>query len=775
MWTAKCRSRRADIRKARPDAPRFDWEKWKEDGILTSLGIAVVFFACATSILMWRQDVVPYRPGQWIPHNIIARVPFSYFDPNKLVDARLERRQSEPRVYQPNSDGDNWAILQKALTDLPERVVNSTQELPDDLKGVIDGGAATLLQKYATGREHTRYLRAVDRFVNTLRKQTIRDGDGKSWPLVILAENERHDDLRPRPRVIHVGTLGLLDPNFTFAAHGNELRARLAEVADKEFDLAIQPNIVSFSLAKLEPNYVLDLAATENLQNEAAATVPEAAGLVIVQENQPFILKRSMPNQKSPGIFTPQDWLKLQAENKQYLKTLRGSTLKSSLGTAMLAFIITVVLAAYISAYQPRVIKKHARAIGIAALLLSMLLLAQLTGLGSGPLYLLGVAPTLLVAMILTIAYEQRFAVGIACMHGMLATVALQQGITFFIVIWIGCLCACFLLGDIRTRSKLIEIGGVMALAMMVATIASGFMGFDPARFVMENALYAGAAGLAVGFIVLGILPFIEKTFRITTSMTLLELADASQPLLRRLQIEAPGTYNHSLQVAVLAEAAAEAIGANSLLARVGAYYHDVGKIHKAEYFAENQANGQNRHLNLTPSVSLLIIIGHVKDGVEMAREYNLPTSLVPFIQQHHGTTLVEYFYHQACKREESLHGEDGPGVSEMQYRYPGPKPRSKEVAIVMVCDAAESACRAMSEPTAGRVEGLVHDLVMRRLLDGQFDECDLTMRELEIIERSVMKSLMAIYHGRIQYPSTAALVNSIPATPSSSTAARTA
>ena len=156
----------------------------------------------------------------------------------------------------------------------------------------------------------------------------------------------------------------------------------------------------------------------------------------------------------------------------------------------------------------------------------------------------------------------------------------------------------------------------------------------------------------------LGILPFIEKTFRITTSMTLLELADVSQPLLRRLQIEAAGTYNHSLQVAVLAQAAAEAIGANSLLARVGAYYHDVGKIHKAEYFAENQSGGENRHLNLSPSVSLLIIIGHVKDGVEMAKEYNLPTSLLPFIQQHHGTTLVEYFYHQACKRDEN---QDGP------------------------------------------------------------------------------------------------------------------
>lgn len=762
MWTAKCRSRRADIRKARPDAPRIDWEKWKEEGILTSVGIAAIFFVCAASILMWRQEVIPYRPGQWIPHNIMARVRFSYFDANKLANARLERRQDEPRIYQSNPDGDPWTAVQKALDDLPERVVNSTGDLPADLKGQIDGGAATLLRKYSSGREHTRYLASVQGFVESLRKERILDGDGKAWPLVVVNGADRIVDLRPHPRPIRLGALGLLDPNFTFAAGSDELRARLAQAADKHFDLAIQPNLVSFALAKLQPNYVLDIAATENAENEAAATVPETVGYVVVAQNEPFIFK-----DKPLSVFSNEDWVKLKAENTQYLRTLRATRSWSSrLGTAMLAFIITLVLSAYVAAYQPRIIANHARAVGIAALLLSMLLLAQLTGLAEGgPLYLLGVAPTLLVAMILTIAYEQRFAVGIASMHGMLATVALQQGITFFIVIWIGCLCACFLLGDIRTRSKLIEIGGAMALAMMIATLAGGFMGFDPAKFVLNNALYAGAAGLAVGFIVLGILPFIEKAFRITTSMTLLELADASQPLLRRLQIEAPGTYNHSLQVAVLAEAAAEAIGANSLLARVGAYYHDVGKIHKAEYFAENQVNGQNRHLNLTPSVSLLIIIGHVKDGVEMAREYNLPTSLIPFIQQHHGTTLVEYFYHQACKREESLHGEDGPGVSEMQYRYPGPKPRSKEVAIVMICDAAESACRAMPEPTAGRVEGLVHDLVMRRLLDGQFDDCDLTMRELEIIERSVMKSLMAIYHGRIQYPSTAALVNSIPPT----------
>jgi hypothetical protein len=235
--------------------------------------------------------------------------------------------------------------------------------------------------------------------------------------------------------------------------------------------------------------------------------------------------------------------------------------------------------------------------------------------------------------------------------------------------------------------------------------------------------------------------------------MTLLELADASQPLMRRLSFEAPGTYSHSLQVATLSEEAADAIHANSLLCRVGAYYHDIGKINKPDYFIENQNGGENRHLNLSPNVSLLIIIGHVKDGVEMAKEYNLPTSLLPFIQQHHGTTLVEYFYHRACDNASP----DEPKISDTQFRYPGPKPKSKEIAIVMLADAVESATRAMSEPTASRIEALVHELAMKRLTDGQFDECDMTMRDLERIERSLCKTLLSFYHGRIAYPSTAA------------------
>jgi putative nucleotidyltransferase with HDIG domain len=184
----------------------------------------------------------------------------------------------------------------------------------------------------------------------------------------------------------------------------------------------------------------------------------------------------------------------------------------------------------------------------------------------------------------------------------------------------------------------------------------------------------------------------------------------------------------------------------------VEAYYHDVGKINKADYFIENQVDGKNRHISLSPSVSFLIILGHVKDGIELAKEYNLPASILPFIQQHHGTTLVEYFYHRACT-EKDQREEDGPAIQKTQYQYPGPKPKSREIAILMIADAVESAVRAMPEPNATRIENLVHEIAMKRLHDGQFDECDLTFRDLELIERALGKTLLGIYHGRIAYP----------------------
>jgi putative nucleotidyltransferase with HDIG domain len=219
------------------------------------------------------------------------------------------------------------------------------------------------------------------------------------------------------------------------------------------------------------------------------------------------------------------------------------------------------------------------------------------------------------------------------------------------------------------------------------------------------------------------------------------------QELVRR----APGTYNHSINVASIAEAAAESIGAKGLLVRVGAYFHDIGKMLKPGYFVENQGNDANRHESLMPAMSTLIIIAHIKDGADLARQHHLPEPIIDFIEQHHGTTLVEYFYRRANERSES--NPDGAEVDESDFRYPGPKPQTKEAAVLMLADAVESASRALVEPSPARIEDLVQDIAMKRLLDGQFDDCGLTLKEVATINESLIKSVTAIYHGRIKYP----------------------
>jgi hypothetical protein len=235
--------------------------------------------------------------------------------------------------------------------------------------------------------------------------------------------------------------------------------------------------------------------------------------------------------------------------------------------------------------------------------------------------------------------------------------------------------------------------------------------------------------------------------------MTLLEWCDADKPLLRRLREEAPGTHNHSLQLGAVCEAAADAIGARGLLARAGAYYHDVGKIHKPEYFVENQAGGASRHARLSPAMSLLIITGHVRDGLELAREYRLPPVLREFIATHHGTTLAQYFFQAESDRRKE---QEDRAPEEAEFRYPGPKPRSKEAAILMLADAVESSIRSMPEPTPPRIENQVHAIITRRLLDGQLDECNLTLREVARIEESFVQSLTAMHHSRMSYPTPA-------------------
>ncbi len=421
------------------------------------------------------------------------------------------------------------------------------------------------------------------------------------------------------------------------------------------------------------------------------------------------------------------------------------------LGRAGMIAGVVALLCLYVAKYSPRIAKNHWRGLAIVATILLVLLLNRVA-IGAGRINpYLSVFGIFVAAAMLTIAYDQRFAFAVTGALVILTVLQIRLGIGGLLVLWSAAAAIVFQLDEIRTRSKLIETGGVVAVVVFLSVWLVESAGDMPWRFILVDGCYAAGAAIVAGFIAQGILPLIERVFSVATSLTLLEWCDANKPLLKRLALDTPGTYNHSLVLGAMCESAAEAIGARGLLARVGAYYHDVGKINKPDYFVENQAGATSRHEKLSPAMSLLVIKGHVTDGVEMARQYGLPKVLREFIATHHGTTLVEYFYRAAAEQRADS-GESAP--DEVEFRYPGPKPGMKEAAILMLADAAESSIRATPEPTAGRIETQVHFVITKRLMDGQLDECELTLREVHAIETSLVKSLCGMYHVRLKYPS---------------------
>lgn len=297
-----------------------------------------------------------------------------------------------------------------------------------------------------------------------------------------------------------------------------------------------------------------------------------------------------------------------------------------------------------------------------------------------------------------------------------------------------------------RKRMTIIRAGFIVgALGAITSFFINHFKVQNPQLYFMFI-----LNGIVSGVIVIGILPIFEYLFKTVTNISLLELADFNQPLLQRMTMEAPGTYHHSLVVGNLSEAACLAVGANALLARIGAYYHDIGKLEKPEYFSENQEVEKNKHDTLSPTMSKLVIMNHVHEGLELAKKYRLNPRLIDFIQRHHGTSLVYYFYRRAL---ESL--EEDQEVREEGFRYPGPKPNTKETAVVLLADSVEAAARALKEPTPSNIKDVVHKIINNKFIDRQLDECDLTLKDLEKISAVFIRILSGIYHARVTYPET--------------------
>jgi len=457
-------------------------------------------------------------------------------------------------------------------------------------------------------------------------------------------------------------------------------------------------------------------------------------------------------------------------------QALRGHAeaglLQRLLGLLVLVGGLTTLGLVYLARFQQRLVSTRGQLLAFGACCLACVaaakgLLALDAEVAAPSRSLVYLTPLSAFTILFAVVYGQREAVSAGIILAMLVGLAVYisplhggagtgdgaagaEPLAVVAVLMSGALVAALASRTIRTRLKLLKVGLIVGLLqaglLFSVHLLRGRLRFDQPPHI--EVLWGLLNGVGVGAIMTTLLPLIELALNVVTDIRLLELTDQDQPLLRSLVTLAPSTDNHSRRVARLAEAAADAIGANSLLALVGAYYHDIGKVTKPEYYIENQMGGENPHDALRPSMSSLIIASHVKDGVELATEAKLPRPVVDIIEQHHGTSAIEFFYDRYLQQTG-----DKAVLDASFFRYPGPKPATKEAAIVMIADVVEAASRSLSEPVPSRIEALVKRITAAKLLDGQLEDSLLTLSEVRLIEQSLFRVLCSMYHARIDYP----------------------
>ena len=497
--------------------------------------------------------------------------------------------------------------------------------------------------------------------------------------------------------------------------------------------------VVALVESILVPNLAYDPAETAVRKDEARAAIRKrplhfVKGQVLIRDGDPITRD------------------KMRIVSAMALTSKRVNFAQVIIGVGLFALVLLVTVYRYAANQFKRFNVTARDLLMMGAILVGMLALTRgVVGLvGAKHLgiarYILPVAGgAMLVRLLVTAEAAALFAVVAAGLTGLLMDRSLE--LTFFYLV--TGLAASFGVLRVQSRSTVLRAGLIAGL-LGAATVfcLQLFGGQVVAKTLILSCLGAVAGGLLAAFTALALLPAIEWVFAYTTDISLLELANLNHPLLRELMLRAPGTYHHSMVVGNLAEAGCEAIGANGLLARVAAYYHDVGKMKNAAYFAENFRSGDNPHNRLKASMSSLIIRSHVKDGIEMMREHGIPERVIETASQHHGTALIAFFYHKALEQKD-----DEEEVLEADYRYPGPKPQSREAGVIMVADGVEAAARSLGEPSDDRLQAVVQRIINTQFTDGQLDQCDLTLRDLHMIAKSFLQVLSGIYHARPTYP----------------------
>ncbi|MDA0833333.1 MAG: HDIG domain-containing protein [Planctomycetota bacterium] len=767
LFPKKQKSTRTVTLKAAPTFRQRLGDTFRDESVILRLATCIVALALMLiAVDAWKSPFM-YRLGDHPPHGIVSKTTFRRVNQFETQRLKAEKEKEVAFIFQhdpsllarlPTEFEDSLREVSRAqspnelsisnrsafgLSKDDRQAPGAQEPQAKDIQLVWDKLKASVTNPQGVSDEAiANLISSFEKFIAPLTKAGIADFNELS-----------NNQIKPTDPV---KVAGLKNPANAWTGIAREIQlveqlrdnGSLGQTWLSYPDLLeLRPQLVSWLLSREPSTLKYDAAATMTARREARENVGDVldvfeAGTILV----------------APGRIIDENILELL--NLEYRETedqipLYQRYLRVALVTLM--FLVLGVMNGY-HLYHNQSHLFH------STLRLTLYLSAMLITIGAARWlsfdpWRAEVVPYLVLVMVLTIVYDQVFAMVAAFTLALILTLSTRMDLGELVVLMSVAGSAVLSLSRISSRSSIIKIGfwtGVVYFAVSSGigavesqTLAEIFSD----RTLLWQSSRGAALCLAAGYLVAGSLPFIESAFGVVTDISLLEISTVSHPLLQELVRRAPGTYNHSMTVASIGEMAADRIGANGLLVRVAAYFHDIGKMLKPHYFIENMATGAgSRHEHLAPAMSTLIIIGHVKDGANLARQYDLPERLIDFIEQHHGTTLVEYFYHEANKQADQQPDRFGP-VEESSFRYPGPKPQSREAGVLMLADAVESASRTLSDPAPRRIENLVHDITMKRLLDGQFEECSLTLSEIHMIEESLTKTLIGIYHGRIKYP----------------------
>lgn len=740
---SKGRIRRAELRR-QPVQSAMRWLRntAAHPASVPNTATALVFAFLFSLVFFASARTLGVAPGRTLTESVVARADFSIVNEDATQARLRDANANAERFYSLESavfDG-----LSTALSALPSTLA-AAESFGALAPEVVDSFAITSEEQRASiaasadGRAAERWQSRVQYFLEKLSGQPVLSANQVQQIATSSAGRLRVVQADNSTDPVDAEDIIPADP-------ASGALTRLAKLARDSGFTPSAANAIASRVLQAGPTHNFDeIRSQADLEQKRAAVTDvideyAAGGAVLLRGK----------------VIADDDLTLLRAEAESARAAAGPLTATiTALVPGLVALGFSGVLIGYLSRYRRRALTNPWRFFAfhvIAITALAVILWVR----SAEPLFLAFVLPfaLTLVAMVTVTAYARRLAACVSISTLGLAAIAFGLSAAEIAAVAAPVFVALVMLADVRSRSHVVRTAAGTALAASLAQLLTpmleGPMSRAPLDEYFTDAVFAGFGAAVASGVMLFLTPLLERVFDVTTGMTLSELRDPRQPLLRQLQQQAPGTYNHSLNVATIAEAAADSIGADSLHLYVGALYHDVGKINKPDYFVENQTPGINRHDKLSPAMSLLVIMGHVKDGLELAREYKLPRSFRHYIESHHGETLVTYFYHQAKAAAEADNSE---APKEIEYRYPGPKPQTKEAAILMLCDAVEGATRAMSDPTSSRIATLVHDIATQRLEDGQFDDSTLTFAELSAVEDAITKTLSAIYHGRIKYP----------------------